>query len=90
MASNFRISLKRNRDNLHIILKGDFDGTSAFELVNTLEDQRGTLKKVFINTARLSKIHPFGQNILSKRLNALRKTIGWLVFTGDYRHAFTP
>ncbi len=31
MASNFRIYVQRNSNDLHIQLEGDFDGTSAHQ-----------------------------------------------------------
>ncbi len=37
MASNFRIFLHETRDSLHLKLDGDFDGSSAHELLNTLK-----------------------------------------------------
>jgi len=36
-ASNFRISMHRDNDNFQITLAGDFDGTSACELLNVLK-----------------------------------------------------
>jgi hypothetical protein len=38
MASNFRIYCHQNKDNLHLKLMGDFDGSSAYELINTLKN----------------------------------------------------
>jgi len=37
MAARFRISIHRNSENLHLKLMGDFDGTSAHELLNVLK-----------------------------------------------------
>jgi len=34
MATNVKITAHRNDENLHLKLKGDFDGTSAYELLN--------------------------------------------------------
>ena len=36
MAQNFKISTHRTIENLTIRLVGDFDGSSAFELLNAL------------------------------------------------------
>jgi hypothetical protein len=36
MASNFKILVHRNSENLHLKLTGDFDGTSAQKLLNAL------------------------------------------------------
>jgi hypothetical protein len=39
MASNFRIFAHRNSDSLHLKPAGDFDGTSAFELLDNGEKE---------------------------------------------------
>ena len=38
MASNFQIYSFKTRDSLHLKLAGDFDGSSAYELINTLAE----------------------------------------------------
>jgi hypothetical protein len=45
MASNFRIYCHQNRDNLHLKLIGDFDGSSAYELINLLKNYGGMLEE---------------------------------------------
>jgi len=37
MANNFRISVHRSSENLHLKLMGNFDGISAHELLNVLK-----------------------------------------------------
>ena len=37
MANNFRIMFHKNRENLYLKLVGDFDGTSAYELIETIK-----------------------------------------------------
>ncbi len=66
MASNFKISLNRNNNSLHLNLMGDFDGSSAFELINTLKEHNGNSVKIFINTGGLSSLHPFGLDVFQK------------------------
>ena len=51
MAYNFRIFIRRNSDSLNLELRGDFDGSSAFELVNALKAHHGKVKKIMINNA---------------------------------------
>jgi hypothetical protein len=41
MATNFKISSHRTESKLHLNLAGDFDGSSAFELLNMLKDNFG-------------------------------------------------
>ena len=38
MASNFQIYSYKTRDSLHLKLNGDFDGSSAHELINILNE----------------------------------------------------
>jgi hypothetical protein len=83
MALNFRIFHHRNSDKLHLRLVGDFDGSSALELVNTLNGHHGKVKKIVIHTSRLSSIHPFGLSVFQKKcaINNLSNTV---TFTGKY------
>lgn len=38
MARNFNMIINKNSDNLHLKLSGDFDGTSAWERLNTVKE----------------------------------------------------
>ena len=46
MASNFHLFQIPNGDSLHIYMRGDFDGTSAHELINALKNQKKDYFKV--------------------------------------------
>jgi len=61
VAQNFKISIKRTIDNLYLRLKGDFDGSSAFELFNTLKDNLNCTKFILVDTHKLKAVHPFGR-----------------------------
>ena len=90
MATNFKISVHRNSDNLHLKLSGDFDGTSAHEVLNLLKRNcRGT-SRVFIHTNCLNQIHPFGQSVFRKNLGFLRGQPIVVSFTGDYSTLLSP
>ena len=56
MAANFRIFLHETRDSLHLKLDGDFDGSSAHELFNTLKNM-GLIFIKFLLT--LMTLRPF-------------------------------
>lgn len=58
MASNFRISTHRSSESLHLKLVGDFDGSSAFELINVLKKNWNGAYRVFIHTDSLKDINP--------------------------------
>ena len=71
MAHNFKIFMHRTIDNLHLNLKGDFDGSSAFELLNILKENLDSAKRILIDTSNLKKIYPFGQDVFDHNLSKL-------------------
>lgn len=83
MASNFKIYCHLNSENLHLKLMGDFDGSSAHELINTLAKYNGNTRRIFIHTCALSSVHPFGLNVFQKS-NSIKKLSNNLTFTGEY------
>jgi len=83
MASNFRIFCHQNSDNLHLKLMGDFDGSSAYELINTLNKYNGNARKVIVDTCSLLSLHPFGLDVFQKNFSIKRLSHG-LTFTGKY------
>ena len=89
MALNFRIVFHRNNGNLKLKLVGDFDGSSAFELINVLKEHCGKVGQVIINTGGLSSIHPFGLGVFKKHC-AINKLSCDVTFTGKYESTITP
>jgi len=89
MALNFKIFIQRNNGGLQLKLMGDFDGSSAFELINVLKEHRGKVGKVVINTDGLASIHPFGQGVFQKNYSINKLSRG-LTFTGKYGDTITP
>ncbi|MDH3357618.1 MAG: hypothetical protein OET81_09740 [Desulfobacteraceae bacterium] len=89
MATNFKIFSHKNSDNLHLKLMGDFDGSSAYELIHTLEKYHDNTGRVFIHTCALSSVHPFGLNIFQKN-NSIKKLSQSLTFTGEYGATIAP
>ena len=89
MASNFKIYCHENSDTLHLQLLGDFDGTSAFELIHTLEKYHGNGGKVYINTCALSSVHPFGLAVFQKN-SSIKKLSQALTFIGEYGATIAP
>jgi hypothetical protein len=72
MAHNFKIFTHQTTDNLNINLLGDFDGSSAFELINLLKYNLNSAKRIFIDTNNLKKIYPFGQEVFNRNFSKLR------------------
>ncbi len=85
MAINFKISQLRCKDSVHINLVGDFDGTSAHELINAIKSHASDVDQVFINTNGLKSVHPFGRTVLFRSLSSQNGQWGNLIFIGDHR-----
>ena len=83
MASNFRVLIHRNSDNIHLKLKGDFDGSSALQLIHLLKSSCGKSLKIFIHTGCLNRVAPFGKKVFQENIRSLNESVGDLVFTGE-------
>jgi anti-anti-sigma regulatory factor len=90
MASNFRILKHLNGDNLHLKLAGDFDGTSAWEVFNTLKINCRKVSKVIIHCSCLQKMDPFGQYVFWDNIKTLPETCADFLFTGEKSRQISP
>ena len=92
MAMNFGITVSQNSDNLHLRLDGDFDGSSAYELLNALEERCCFASRAFIHTNGLRQVHPFGLSVFHANLSGLKacKKCRPLHFTGDHAGELAP
>ncbi len=88
MASNFQLFLNQNKDSLHFHMYGDFDGISAYELINALKKHNKGYFEIFIDTNDLNKIHAFGIEVFQKKVNILAKNNRNLMFIGKHKHRF--
>lgn len=86
MASNFHIFSFNTKDSLHLKLTGDFDGSSAHELINTLIEKGAGSWNIFIDTNDLKTIHPFGRDIFHKNLNISKEQLKNLIFVGKHKY----
>ena len=89
MESNFKIIRHQNSDNLHLNLVGTFDGGSAMELVNIIEDNAAWFKRIFVHTCGLSLILPFGKSVFIRNLRVRRLRPRQLVFTGNFKQVMS-
>ena len=88
MASNFQIYSFKTNNSLHLKLLGDFDGSSAHELIHTLTKHSKGFYEIFIDTNELNHIHPFGREVFQKKLGALKKQFHGITFLGRNGHEF--
>ena len=68
-------------------LYGDFDGNSAYELINTLKKNGKDFIQIFIDTNDLTKLYPFGLDVFQNN-NAIAKKCSSLIFIGKHKHSF--
>ena len=65
MASNFGIVIDNNSDGFGLKLAGDFDATSAYELIYAIKKLPEDTRKLCIYTNGLKTIHFFGLDIFT-------------------------
>ena len=68
--------------NLHLKLIGDFDGSSALELINMLKENYSKSEKIVIDTRGLCSVHPFGRDVFWKNCTGLNNKSRNVIFTG--------
>ena len=90
MASNFKIHLHRRNREVHINLKGDFDGSSACVLFNALKSDCGNKDEIFIHTNGLGQVFPFGRGVLNANFSRLKNKWSNINFTGEKAHQIAP
>jgi len=90
MATNFRITVHRNSKNLHLKLAGDFDGNSAFELLDAIRSHSHHRSRIFIHTNSLKTVEPFGIDVFHTHFDLLKGGSIELIFTGKHAAALAP
>jgi hypothetical protein len=85
MANNFKFLSDHIRNKIRLKLYGDFDGSSACELINVLKNYRNGSYQIFIDTNALNTIHPFGLDVFKKNLSFLDISIKNIIITGKHR-----
>ncbi|MFC1821886.1 hypothetical protein ACFL9T_04205 [Thermodesulfobacteriota bacterium] len=84
MASNFKVLVHQNSNNLHLKLIGDFDGDSAHQVINLVKRHCPYVSRVFIHTSCLKCMLPFGRDQFINHFRSLKIEPANLVVTGDY------
>jgi hypothetical protein len=83
MASNFGIAVDRSSDGVGLKLAGDFDATSAYELIYAIRKLPEDTIKISIHTNGLKSICGFGLNVFHRNMSPLDGATNKLVFTGS-------
>ncbi len=87
MAVNFRMNAhKKDNRRMTIRLSGDFDGSSAWELVHMLLEHSGKVDLVELDTRGLKTLVPFGRNVFLAQTGAIKRKPGRTLFvvSGPY------
>ena len=82
MAANFKIRTSEKNNSLHLNLSGEFDATSAHELLKVLKNHSRGTSRIFIHTDYLSHCHSFGREIFHKNIGVIKYGSAKLEFTG--------
>ena len=90
MSANFQIEFSKDKGNLHVSPRGDFDGNSAWELVNLIHEQYDGKGRVYIETSHLLKMHPFGCSTFQCRLDHHNLPFDQLFFKGEKGYELAP
>lgn len=91
MASNFKIVVRRKKGKLYLKLDGDFDSSSALELLGVLQDHCEGVDRVFIDTSNLQGVCSRGRTLFHSRLlHAVdHRSVGF-VLTGENAFRIAP
>ncbi len=89
MKSNFHIQTRKKNRELHIHLHGIFDGASAYELIEIIQEGEKQGLVIFVETDHLKQAFSFGRDILDTHLpkNALRAKVH---FSGIWAEGILP
>jgi len=85
MANNFKFLSNRVTDRIRLKLYGDFDGSSACELINVLKNYRSGFNQIFIDTNNLNTLHPFGMDVFKTNLSILDINKNKITITGKHK-----
>jgi hypothetical protein len=88
MASNFKLFLHETKDSIHMKMCGDFDGTSAHELITAIQNHAPKSNQVYIHTGELSNIYPFGRDVFQNNLGPVKKQSEKIEFVGKHQGSF--
>ncbi|MRR08382.1 MAG: hypothetical protein EG828_15965 [Deltaproteobacteria bacterium] len=90
MASNFGITIDKNSAEYRLKLEGDFDATSAWELIYAIKKLPEDALKVAITTDGLKDLHPFGLHVFHRILRSLNGQSTRIVFVGSNASRLSP
>ena len=90
MASNFGITVDKASDGFGLKLAGDFDATSAYELIYAIKKLPEDTVRIRICTDGLKAIQPFGLDVFHRFTSSLNGQSARMVFAGNHASRLSP
>ena len=90
MASNFEVSVDKKSKGSGLKLVGDFDATSAYELIYAIKKLPDDILRISIHTDGLKRINPFGLDVFHRNMSPLGGQSKKIVFTGNKASHISP
>jgi hypothetical protein len=90
MKKRFGIDFRTAHGDLYILPRGDFDGSSAWKLINILNMKYDGKGLVIIDTKGLRDIYPFGCSTFRRQFCACRLPADRLFFRGEKARDMAP
>ena len=82
MAVNFEITIFESNNSFELKLDGDFDVTSAYELIYAIKKLPEDTLMIYVNTDNLKKIHESGLDVFNGFMSSLNGQSFRIVMTG--------
>ncbi len=89
MHPEFTIDCRNSRGNLHVRLRGAFNGMCAWELLKILRQHDGT-GRVFVNTNGIGPVAGEGVELFRMHMKRRRIPRDWLYFKGAMGFKIAP
>ena len=83
MALNFDIETDKMGDGFSLKLSGEFDATSAYELVYAIKKLADRPVRIYVNTSKLKRVHPFGLEVFNRAMRFSGRKSAQVVFDGN-------
>jgi anti-anti-sigma regulatory factor len=90
MALNFEIITDKIGDGFSLKLKGEFDATSAYELVYAIKKLADKPVRIYVNTSEIKRVHPFGLEVFNRAMRFSGRNSAQLIFRGNQNLAQAP
>lgn len=90
MNNRFHVGFKKINEDLYVRPTGDFNGSTALELINLLCKQYSGKGQVFIDTCGLREICSFGCSTFQHYVHRIRLPLRRLFFKGHKASEIAP